>query len=768
MARVPHGASATPRSTRFTLSLALFASASLSLWAACGETGTITNFRVPEDVDTALAQLPRVESVETGAGDIPYFVQGDLGRAARVNDLASASSQLASSLGAIAPVFRLRAADLAPVSLQQDAYGTTHVKYMQTRDGVEVIGGDLILHVATDGIVRSVTSSARGDYQLSAKPGVSADVARASARAATEGLELSAEAPRLVYVISGKDGGLHLAWETRVSGVDAEGTPIIDLVYTDAHSGLEVDRHPLVHTAKNRTVYNANTGTSLPGTTARTEGGAASSDVDVNFAYDNTGKTYDVYQAMFGRDSYNNNGAALKSTVHYDKNYVNAYWNGSQMVYGDGDGVNSGPLDRALDVTAHELTHAVTQYTSNLNYSYQSGALNEGWSDIFAAVTEWYQDGKVVSADTWKVGEDCWTPGTSGDALRYMNDPVADGQSYDYYPGYQGTADNGGVHLNSGMANLAFKLLVTGGTHPRGKSSIVVPALGMEKAAKIFYLAGTSYMTSTTNFAGARTATATAAEKVDPANAAADKYAVEAAWFAVGVGTQPTPPGGNPPPPPPPSGTIVLQSGVSVSVPTLATGANQQYTIVVPSGATSLVIAQSGGTGDADLYEKFGSAPTTSSYDNRPYLDGNAETITLTNPAAGTYYIMVNAYAAASGVSLKATVTGGTTPPPGGNVLQNGVPVTGLSGAVGTTSATYTIAIPAGVTTATIKISGGSGDADVYVKKGSAPTTSSYDYRPYKNGNAETVTISNAGGATWYVNLNGYAAYSGVTLVASY
>jgi vibriolysin len=759
MARVP----------RIRVPLSLFAAAGLALWAACGDASVITNFHVPEDVDDALTALPRVESVETGAGDIPYFVKGDLGRSGKVSDLASASAQLASTVAQIAPVFRLRAAELAPVSLQKDAFGTTHVKYMQTRDGLEVVGGDLIVHLGDDGIVRAVTSSARGDYQLSGTPGVQAETARSLSRGATVGKQLAADEARLVYVVSGKDGQLHLAWETRVTGVDGEGTPIIDLVYVDAHAGIEVDRHPLVHTARNRSVYNLNKGTSLPGSLARSEGSSASSDTDVNAAYDNTGTTYDVYKELFNRDSYDNSGATLKSSVHYSTNYVNAYWNGSQMVYGDGDNVNSIPLARALDVTAHELTHAVTERTSGLNYSNESGALNEGWSDIFAAVVEWDKDGKVVSDDTWKVGEDIWTPGTQGDALRYMNDPAKDGSSSDYYPTrYQGSQDNGGVHWNSGIANLAFKLAVTGGTHPRGKTSITVPALGMAKAAQIFYLAGTQYMTSTTNFAGARTACATAATKVDAANAAADKYAVEAAWYAVGVGSAPTPPGGTDPGNPPTNpGTIVLTSGTAVSVPSLAKNANQQYSIVVPAGASSLVIAQSGGTGDADLYEKFGSAPTTSSYDQRPYLNGNAETITINNPAAGTYYIMVNAYAASSGVTLKATVNGGTTPPPA-NALQNGVPVTGLSGATGSTSTTYTFTVPAGVTTATIKISGGSGDADVYVKAGAAPTTSVYDYRPWIDGNAETVTVASAGGKTWYVNLNAYAAYSGVTLVASY
>ncbi|MFL6291331.1 MAG: M4 family metallopeptidase [Thermoanaerobaculia bacterium] len=179
-------------------------------------------------------------------------------------------------------------------------------------------------------------------------------------------------------------------------------------------------------------------------------------------AHDYAGSTYDYYAARYGRDSLNNAGMTLISTVHYGE-VNNAGWTGSQMVYGDGDGSTFGPFSYGLDVVAHELTHGVTQYTSNLTYLGESGALNEAMSDIFGAATEAYFRG--LSSNTWKVGEDIYTPGTPGDALRYMNNPTLDGASRDYYPSrYTGSADNGGVHWNSGIANLAFYLIVQGGT----------------------------------------------------------------------------------------------------------------------------------------------------------------------------------------------------------------------------------------------------------------------------------------------------------------
>ena len=192
-------------------------------------------------------------------------------------------------------------------------------------------------------------------------------------------------------------------------------------------------------------------------------------------------------------------------------------------------------------------------------------------------------------------------------------------------------------------------------------------------------------------------------------------------------------------------GGNVLQNGVALTGQAAATGAQLAYTVVIPAGATNLVIAESGGTGDADLYTKFGSAPTLSSYDCRPYVSGNSESCTVASPQAGTYYVMLNGYAAFSGVSIKATwSTGGGG---GGNVLQNGTPVTGLQ-ATKSNAVNYTMVVPAGASNLKFAISGGTGDADLYVKRGSAPTTSSYDCRPYVAGNSETCNISQSTAGT--------------------
>ncbi len=211
-------------------------------------------------------------------------------------------------------------------------------------------------------------------------------------------------------------------------------------------------------------------------------------------------------------------------------------------------------------------------------------------------------------------------------------------------------------------------------------------------------------------------------------------------------------------------GGSVLQNGVPVSGVSGAASSQQYWTITVPAGATNLNIAIAGGTGDADLYVRFGSQPTTSTYDCRPYRSGNAESCAFATPQAGTYHVMVRGYSAFSGVTLTGSFTAGSG---GGSVLQNGVPVTGLSGAANN-ERRWTVEVPAGVSQLRVRMSGGTGDADLYVRQGAQPTTTTYTCRPYLSGNNETCTQNNPQAGTWHVMVRGYSAYSGVTLVAEY
>ena len=293
--------------------------------------------------------------------------------------------------------------------------------------------------------------------------------------------------------------------------------------------------------------------------------------------------------------------------------------------------------------------------------------------------------------------------------------------------------------------------------------------------------------------------------------------------------------------------TNVLQNGVGITISDSVVNHQQNWTMVVPAGATSLTFTMSGGTGDADMYVKFGAAPTLTTYDCRPYVSGNSESCPVTTAQAGTYYVMVNTYAAYSGVTLKGSYTapgtggtptanftftasgltatftdtstdsGGTlsahswtfgdgatstttspshtyaaagtysvsetvtdsvngstntktssvtvtAPTCGGLVLCSGVAVALPSVVTGGVSSNYTMSVPAGKTSVVFTISGGTGDGDLYVNLGSAPTTTTYTCRPYTTGNSETCTFNSPTAGTYYVNVRAYAGYSGVSL----
>lgn len=726
---------------------------------------------------TAAAQ----QVVDIGAAGVPTFVRGDLGTI----DPASRLDPMAKSQDA--ELFRLSAKaflqDFAFQSLgarggeemvfsraRVDALGTAHARFDQYFNGLRVVGAELIVHAdAATGDVYAVNGYfAPGDAPAPAAARALELRPALLAKLGLGGGEVGA--PELVYFHDAENGRTHLTWKVNVRRLGG-GAFFDNDLYLDAVTGKVVANIANVHTAKSRRSYdgsaaylNTSGGISgLPGVLRCTDSQACN-DTSVQQAHDGAGGVYDYYAARFGRDSLNGSGMTLISSAHVDDDWNNAAWYAGQMVYGDGDGSNFSPLTGAYDVIAHELTHGVTDYESDLLYQKESGALNEGLSDIFGAAADSYRRGGAVDTATWKLGEDIYTPGTSGDALRYMANPTQDGYSKDYYPErlYPGTCtpsssnDSCGVHGNSGIANLAFKLLVTGGIHPRNKTTANVPAIGMLKAEQIFYRAQTTYLTSSSTFAAARTATSQAASELY-GSSSAEKTAVETAWCAVGVGTCPTGGGGG--------GGSTLQNGVPVSGLSGSTGGQVAYTFTVPAGATNLSVAMAGGSGDADLYVRFGSAPTTSTYDCRPYKSGNSETCTFATPSAGTWHVMIRAYSSYSGVTLTASWTepsGG-----GGGTCGNSGSVTNLSGTSGSTKS-YTWTVDDCATSLTVAMSGGTGDADLYVRFGSAPTTSTYDCRPYKNGNNETCTFSNPAAGTWHIMIRGYSSYSGVNLTASH
>jgi len=539
------------------------------------------------------------------------------------------------------PEIGLRLGDAAVKRTWIDEAGEAHVRVGQTVGGVPVFGGETIVHIGADGLFNTVTDRTLSDVKVNLTPAITDRAAETAAVAAMGGRSLLAGKPAVDMQILRHGGVDHLTYRVQLDMQNAHGEPTMPVVFVSAATGKVVWSYDNLETAQNRATYTAKNRTTLPGTLLRSEGQGPTSDAVANQAHDNAGYVWSYYSTRHGRDSFDGAGAQIKSTVHYSRNYVNAFWNGTQMVYGDGDGVQSSPLT-VLDVVGHEITHAVTERSSGLVYSNESGALNEAMSDIFGAAIEAYRDG-AVSANTWKVGEECWTPATAGDSLRQMDDPARYGD-YDYWPTrYTGTSDNGGVHWNSGIANLAFSLAVKGGTHPRGKTSVSVPALSsnsltsIQMGAAIFYRANTACMTAGSTFSDAAGCTQEAANTLYGAAAASS---IAAAWQAVGV--------------PAPLTYTVLATQPNLSA---ATNAQLSFNYVKPASATGMKFTLTGANGDADLYVRRGSAPTTAQYDCRSAGATSNEGCTITNAATGTYYVMIDAYAAYSGLTL--TVSSG-------------------------------------------------------------------------------------------------------------
>ena len=242
-------------------------------------------------------------------------------------------------------------------------------------------------------------------------------------------------------------------------------------------------------------------------------------------------KTYDYYLSHFNRQSYDNLNSSLNSYVHYDVGYDNAFWDGTKMTYGDGNGTTDGPLT-SLDVCGHEITHGVTQFSANLNYQDEPGALNESFSDMFGCAIEMYA---TPSTGNWLMGEAFSLNST---AFRNMANPNQY-QQPDTYLGtywYVGVIDNGGVHTNSGVGNFWFYLLSAGGTGTNDiGNTYAVGGLGVDKAAQIAYRTLTVYLTMTSNYAETRDASIQAA--IDLYGPCSNEVISTAnAWYAVGIG----------------------------------------------------------------------------------------------------------------------------------------------------------------------------------------------------------------------------------------
>ncbi|MEU2869460.1 M4 family metallopeptidase [Streptomyces olivoreticuli] len=451
----------------------------------------------------------------------------------------------------------------------KDADGTVHTRYERTYEGLPVLGGDLVVHETKSGS-RSVDKATDANISVpTTTPSLAPSAAKKSALSASaeeKNAKTDSQAPRkIVWAASGKPV---LAYETVVTGVQKDGTPSKLHVITDASTGKKLFQREAIETGTGTSTYSGNvpltttksgsgfqlvdgargghktydlnqgtsgTGSLYTNSTDTWGGGRQTAGVDAHYG---AAVTWDFYKNVLGRTGIKNDGKAAYSRVHYGDNYVNAFWDDECfcMTYGDGES-NSHPLT-ALDVAAHEMSHGVTSATAGLNYSGESGGLNEATSDIFGTAAEFYANNGTDKGD-YLIGEAINING-DGTPLRYMDKPSKDGKSKDYWSSGLGNND---VHYSSGPANHFFYLLSEGSgtktvngvaydspTYDKSK----LAGIGRDKATKIWYKALTTYFTSTTNYKAARAGTLKATADLYGATSAEYK-AVAATWTAINV-----------------------------------------------------------------------------------------------------------------------------------------------------------------------------------------------------------------------------------------
>ncbi|WP_206503977.1 M4 family metallopeptidase [Streptomyces chrestomyceticus] len=456
----------------------------------------------------------------------------------------------------------------------KDADGTTHTRYDRTFAGLPVLGGDLIVHRAKGGAVKSTTKANSAKIAVaSTTPKIAPKAAAQAAQGTAKSFgaqQAAAVAPKkVVWAASGKPV---LAYDTVVGGFQKDGTPNQLHVITDANTGKKIFQYQGIENGAGTSTYSGSveigTKKGADGYELTDDGRGGHSTFNLDGSESGDGKlftnkddkwgngkaddpataavdaaygaqlTWDYYKNVHGRAGIKGDGKGATSRVHYGQNYSNAFWDDSCfcMTYGDGEG-NKKPLT-SIDVAAHEMSHGVTSATANLTYSGESGGLNEATSDIFGTAVEFFAKNKEDAGD-YLIGEKLDIAG-DGKPLRYMDKPSKDGQSLDNWSPDAGNVD---VHYSSGIANHFFYLLSEGSGAKEidgvkydsptadGKK---VEGIGRDKAEKIWFKALTTYMTSNTDYKGAREATVKAATDLYGADGAEVK-GVEAAWSGVAV-----------------------------------------------------------------------------------------------------------------------------------------------------------------------------------------------------------------------------------------
>ncbi|WP_446217217.1 M4 family metallopeptidase [Micromonospora sp. IBHARD004] len=565
------------------------------------------------------------------------------------------------------------------VRTKVDANGAAHTRYTRTYHGLRVYGGDFVIHTAPNGNYAGTSVGLAAPLTLGTTAKVGAAAAKASAGQAFSGSLTSLGAPELF--VDASSGRGRLAWETVASGMKADKqTPSKLHVITDATSGKVIGSYDEIESVvgSGQGIYTGTVSidTTLSGSTYQmvdpshgngrtcdmnngtstcttftdadnawgngTNSNRQSAGVDAHFG---AAKTFDYYKNVHGRNGIFGNGTGVPSRVHYGNNYVNAFWDGSQMTYGDGSS-NSRPLV-SLDVAGHEMSHGVTENVvpGGLTYSGESGGLNEATSDIFGTMVEFYANTTADPGD-YQIGEKINING-NGTPLRYMYNPSLDGSSDSCWTA---NTKNKDVHYSSGPANHFYFNLAEGtgstayGTSPVCGSAPAVTGIGRAKAEKIWFRALDVYFTSNTAYVNNTTPSNTA--RAYTLRAATDLYGscsteyktVQAAWTAVNVAGSDAP----------------CSTGNDFSVSLSPTSGS-----VTAGGSVSTTVstATTSGTAQTVTFSASG-LPTgaTASFNPTSVTSGGSSTLTISTSSgtpAGTYSVTVTG----TGTSVNHTAT---------------------------------------------------------------------------------------------------------------
>jgi Zn-dependent metalloprotease/uncharacterized protein YjdB len=467
------------------------------------------------------------------------------------------------------------AEDLESVDVKTDEIGHTHVKFVQVINGIKVEGSSINVHYDKDGNIVSVNGNLDEEKSVTTLGNETISESKAVEIAKKQyNYKDLRNVPKAEKVILNKDKKNYETykvnisfWEPTIGNYD---------VYVEAHSGKVIKKEnnirydgPVIGSgtdvkgitrslnlyqvgslyqmkdikrlaANSIETYSLNhnnvdaygnlpSGTLVSNNTKYFNSEDYKASVSAHF---NAGKVIDFYKKLFNRNSLDNKGMAIKSYTHLGYNFNNAFWTGDEMVYGDGDGSTFTYLSGDLDVVGHEMTHGLIDYTADLSYHNQSGALNESMADVFGVLISTYDKYNVASGGAWKfsatdwvVGDDVYTPSKPGDALRSLSNPTLYNQpdrmgNYENLPDTE-SGDYGGVHVNSGIPNKAAYL--------------VASKIGMEKTAKIYYRALVNYMSSNTDFEVARACLVQAATDLYGASSTAVS-AITSSFTSVGIG----------------------------------------------------------------------------------------------------------------------------------------------------------------------------------------------------------------------------------------